>query len=139
MPLRPLLRLCAPLLLGLLLAAASAAQPGSSPAAVVAEVEAAYERFDYEAAEAPARQALANHEAFTPGQLVRLHTLLGLLLYARGEGLEAATQFRAALTLAPSLTLDPLLVSPATIAFFEETRGTFLQEQETGGESPGGG
>jgi hypothetical protein len=126
------------MLLGLLLSGAAAqAQPVTDPAAVVAEVEAAYERLDYETAEALAREALAHHEAFTPGQLVRLHTLLGLILYARGEELEAAAQFRAALTLDPTLTLDPLLVSPATIAFFEQTKAAFLQEQAAGDE-PGG-
>ena len=136
LPLRPGL----PLLLGLLLGTAAAqpvTDPVADPAAAVAAVEAAYERLDYETAEALAREALAHYEAFTPDQLVRLHTLLGLILYARGEALEAAVQFRAALTLDPTLTLDPLLVSPATIAFFEETKGAFLREQSSGAEPPG--
>ncbi|HLT48767.1 MAG TPA: hypothetical protein VK002_16145 [Rubricoccaceae bacterium] len=134
------LRLGTPLLIGLLLAGTAAAQPSpdTDPDGVVAAVEAAYEQLDYETAEALAREALTHYEAFTPDQLVRLHTLLGLILYARGEELEAAAQFRAALTLDPTLTLDPLLVSPTTIAFFERTKEAFLQEQSAGG-SPGGG
>jgi hypothetical protein len=133
-------RLGTALLLGLLLAGAAAAQPAlpvADPAAAVAEVEAAYERLDYETAEALAREALTHYEAFSPGQLVRLHTLLGLILYARGEALEAAVEFRAALTLDPTLTLDPLLVSPATIAFFEQTKEAFLREQAEGAEPDG--
>jgi hypothetical protein len=139
MRLCPPLRLGTPLLIGLLLVGAAGArsQPVTDPAAAVAEVEAAYERLDYETAERLARAALEHHEAFTPGQLVRLHTLLGIILDARGEELEAAAQFRAALTLDPTLTLDPLLVSPATIAFFEQTKARFLQEQAAG-EEPGG-
>lgn len=125
------------LLLGLLLIGAAAAQPVPDPAGLVAEVEAAYERLEYDTAETLARGALTHYEVFSPDQLVRLHTLLGLLLYARGEALEAAAQFRAALTLDPTLTLDPLLVSPATIGFFEETKAAFLQEQ-AGGAEPGG-
>src|SRR5690606_2397346 len=139
-PMRLPLRLGTPLLIGLLLAGTAAAQPSpdTDPDGVVAAVEAAYEQLDYETAEALAREALTHYEAFTPDQLVRLHTLLGLILYARGEELEAAAQFRAALTLDPTLTLDPLLVSPTTIAFFERTKEAFLQEQSAGG-SPGGG
>ena len=115
-------------------AVAQSADPGAS----VAEAEAAYERLDYAAAERLARAALADFDTYAPGELVRLHTLLGLLLYARGDELDAATEFRAALTLDPSLTLDPLLVSPATIGFFEETKVAFRQEQAAG-TAPGGG
>ena len=132
MPLPAPLRLAAPLLVGLLLAGPAPAQPASDPDGVVAEVEAAYERLDYDAAEALAREALADFEAYAPDQLVRLHTLLGLIAYARGESLAASAQFRAALTLDRTLTLDPLLVSPATIGFFEETKATFLREQASG-------
>ena len=114
--------------LGLLLVLA--AGPGAAqPAGVVEAVEAAYERLDYVAAEDLARAALGDYEAHPPDALVRLHTLLGLILYARGDALEAATQFRAALTLDPSLVLDPLLVSPATIDFFEDIRVSVQREQ----------
>jgi tetratricopeptide (TPR) repeat protein len=119
-------------LLGLALSLAAvpaAAQPGPDPAAAVSAVEAAYEALDYAQAEALARQALARSEAFTRAQLVRLHTTLGLLLFARNDALGASEQFRAALSLDQALTLDPVLVSPVTLAFFDETKGAFLRER----------
>ncbi len=105
------------------------AQPGPDAAGAVSGVETAYEALEYAQAEALARQALARPEAFTGAQLVRLHTALGLILYARNDALGAAEQFRAALSLEPGLTLDPVLVSPVTLAFFEETKSTFLRER----------
>ncbi len=125
---RSLLALLALLVL-LALPPGARAQPAPDPAGVVAQVEAAYEALDYAQAEALARQALARPEAFSRAQLVRLHTTLGLLLYAQNDLLAAAEQFRAALSLDPRLTLDPVLVSPVTVAFFESTKEAFQREQ----------
>jgi hypothetical protein len=111
------------------------AQPGPDPSSAVAAVEASYEALDYSQAEALARQALSRPQAFTGAQLVRLHTTLALLLYARNDALGSAEQFRAALSLDPNLTLDPVLVSPVTLAFFEETRSAFVRER-AGSSSP---
>ena len=116
-------------MLALLLVAPAAAQTGPDPATTVATVEAAYEALDYAQAEALARAALARPEAFTRAQLVRLHTTLALLLYARNDALGAAQQFRAALSLDPALALDPVLVSPVTLAFFDELKATYLNER----------
>lgn len=113
----------------LLLPATLCAQPAADPATLVERVESAYENLAYDDAEALARNALARFEAFSPDQLIRLHTTLALILYARGEELEAAEQFRGALTLSPDLRLDPLLVSPVTLAFFEETKAAFVRER----------
>jgi hypothetical protein len=110
-------------------ATVAAAQPAPDRAALLSQVDAAYAALDYGGAEALARRALAAPEGFTPDQLVRLHTTLGLLLFTRNEPLEAAEQFRAALSLDRSLSLDPVLVSPVTLAFFEETKATFLRER----------
>src|SRR5690606_16471196 len=107
--------------LALLAAAAQAqptAQPTPGPAEVLARIEAAYAGFEYAEAETLAWEALDEYEGFAPDQLVRIHTTLALILYARGDEREAGDQFRAALSLAPDLTLDPLLVSPTALAFF---------------------
>lgn len=124
------------LLLSVFGSSAALAQPGADPGSVVEQVEAAYENLEYDEAEAQARRALARFEVFTPDQLVRLHTTLGLILYARRDELEASEQFRAALSLDPELTLDPLLVSPVTLAFFEDTRATLLRENDTAAQEP---
>lgn len=98
------------------------AQPGADSGIQLERIEAAYAGLEYAEAEALARTALSRFEAFSPDQLVRIHTTLALILYARGEEREAGDQFRAALSLNPELVLDPLLVSPVTLAFFEELK-----------------
>lgn len=90
--------------------------------AVVEAVRAALQQFAYAEAEQRARAALAEPDRFSPDQLTTLHALLGQVAYAQGEELEARQQFGAALSLNPRLELDPLLVSPKIIAFFEEVK-----------------
>jgi hypothetical protein len=85
-------------------------------------MEEAISEFDYETAEVRARAALARFEELAPDRLVTVHATLGTLLYARGEAVEARRQFAAALSLDPTLELDPVLVSPPTIEFFETVR-----------------
>ncbi len=109
------------LLFSLLLAAPSLAQSGD-PSGLMAAMRDAYERLDYDTAERRAREALTAYDAFSADQLVEVHTTLGLILHARNEPLEARAQFAAALSLDPSLELDPLLVSPKTMDFFEEIK-----------------
>lgn len=98
-----------------------AAQP-VDPADLVRAMRDAVARLDDATAEARAREALARYEALTPDQLVEVHSTLGILLHARNEAIEARRQFEAALSLRPDLTLDPLLVSPKTVDFFDEIR-----------------
>lgn len=102
------------------------------PAARIAEIREAYQRLDYEAAEAGARAVLADHQHFTPDQLTTAHTLLGLIAYARNEPQAARQEFEAALQLTPDLQLDPLLVSPKILAFFEEVRAEMRQAEPSG-------
>lgn len=111
---------CAFLLLALALAGSPAA---AQPADAVGDVRAAYQRLDYDEA---ARQALAAIEAggLHRDQLVELHTILALVAYSRDDLDEARRQFGLALDLDPGLVLDPLLVSPKIVAFFDEVRQT---------------
>lgn len=96
----------------------------SDPADLVRAVREARDRLDYETAEARAREVLDRYDAFSADQLVEVHTVLAIVLHARGEDAEARSQFRAALSLDPGLTLDPVLVSPKTLALFEEVRAS---------------
>lgn len=125
------------LLLGMLvlLLGAEAARAQPDPAGLLAAMRDAYGRLDYDTAEQRAREALALHERLSADHLVETHVTLGLILYARNEPIEAREQFEAALSLAPNLRLDPLLVSPKTIAFFEEIRGD-VEQSGTGARSP---
>lgn len=116
-----LLRRAAVLLVGwVLLAGAPAAQ--TDAAGLLRAMQDAYARFDYETAEQRAREALDAYDAFSPDQLVQVHTTLGLILHASNEPLEAEEHFAAALSLDPTLSLDPVLVSPKTLEFFDEVR-----------------
>ena len=109
-------------ILGVLLAAAAAAQPG--PADLIVAMEDAVARLDYGTAEDRAREALARFDALSPDQLVTVHSTLGILLHAQDEPVEARRHFEAALSIDPSLRLDPVLVSPKTVEFFDGVRST---------------
>lgn len=123
-----LLSLCGLLFLG------RPALAQSDPADLLGAMRDAYERLDYSTATRRAREALASYDAFTADQLVELHTTLALILYSRSEPLEARDQFEAALSLNPSLTLDPLLVSPKTLEFFDEIRSAMSESRVIGRE-----
>ena len=97
------------------------AQP-ASPEAQRDSLRAAYERFEYDRAEAFARAILGRYAEHPPGTIVEAHTTLGILLFARGADVEARQQFADALALDPTLRLDPLLVSPKTVEAFEAVR-----------------
>lgn len=101
------------------------AQPTLSPDELLRAMSTAVERADFDVAESRAREALLRIDQLTPGQIVRVHTTLGILLHTRNEPVEAQSQFEAALSLNPSLRLDPILVSPKTIEFFDEVRAGF--------------
>ena len=102
------------------------AQP-VDPADLVRAVREATARLDYATAEARAREVLARYEAFSPDQLVEVHTTLGVVLHARNDDVEARRQFEAALSLDPTHTLDPVLVSPKTVGLFETIRAELAQ------------
>lgn len=111
------------ILLALLLAPIAVAQevePGT-----LAEIEAAYRQFEYERAEELARQALRNYGRFTVGELAEIHTMLGLMAYNRGQQEEARRQFLSALQLVPGMDLDPALVPPKIVSYFENLRAEF--------------
>ena len=90
-----------------------------SPERMLEEVRTAYQQFDYAEAEVRALRALEAFTRFSPVQLVELNTLLARVKYAQNEPAEARRYFIAALSLDPDLVLDPVLVSPKILTFFE--------------------
>lgn len=119
------------LLVALLMASAAAAQPITSPGELLRAMDDAVIRADYDVAEARAREAIGRYEELSPDQLVKAHSTLGVLLHTRSAPVEARSQFEAALAIDPALTLDPVLVSPDTRAFFETVREDFEVEAVT--------
>ena len=122
-------------LIGGLGAAPAVAQQGD-PSGLIEAMRDAYERLEYGTAERRAREALAGFDAFSADQLVEVHTTLALILFARNEPLEARTQFEAALSLDPRLTLDPLFVSPKTLEFFDEVKAGLAQDDGAAAREP---
>ncbi|MEX0747105.1 MAG: DUF5683 domain-containing protein [Rhodothermales bacterium] len=115
------------LLLTLLLSASANAQPVRSE--VLEEIQQAYRDLDYDTADRKAREALDQYGDFTVGQLTDLHTILGLIAYNRSDFLEARRQFISAIQLTPDLELDPLLVPPKILTYFDSVK----DELQTGG------
>ena len=99
-----------------------AAPAASAQSDLVRAVREATARLDYASAEARAREALARVEMLSPDEAVEVHAALGVVLHARGAEVEAREQFRAALSIDPTLTLDPVLVSPRTIELLDTLR-----------------
>lgn len=86
------------------------------------EIEAAYRQIEYERAERLAREALENYAQFTVAELANVHSILALIAYNRGQQEEARRQFLSALQLAPSMELDPALVPPKIVTYFEDLK-----------------
>lgn len=107
-----------------------------TPQTRIAEIQAAYQQLDYKTAKEKALAALADYEAFTPAQLTEIHTLLALVYFSENEPEAARLQFEAALSLTPSLTLDPLLVSPKIRDFFAQVKEGWGQRQPAADERP---
>lgn len=90
----------------------------------------AYQNLNYAEAEQHARAALAAYETFSLGQISEVHVILGLITYARNDLESARKHFEVALRLNPSLEMDPLLVSPKILAFFDEIKAGLLVEEQ---------
>ena len=89
----------------------------------------AYQQLDYATAADSARAALDAFEAYSRDELAQIHTILGLIEYSQNQPQDARDQFTAALSLNPNLTLDPLMVSPKILTFFEEVQAEFSRLQ----------
>lgn len=116
--------------------AAPACGQGQVPQAQQVEaIWEAYKQLDYEQVESKAHAALASFEGFNTQQLTQIHAVLGLVKFAQNDSEAARQQFEAALSLTPALRLDPRLVSPKVITFFERVRQE-LQKEEAVSEEP---
>ena len=111
-------------LLALLFAVTSVTSASAQPSqsAIIEEIRRAYIDLDYDGAERRARAALENLGEFTVDQLADIHSFVGLIAYNRSDFEEARRQFISALQLAPTMELDPLLVPPKILTYFEDLR-----------------
>lgn len=120
-------RLSAAIIPILLLSLQSGVSRAQSPQeALVTEIRRAYENLNYREAEIKAREALKAYQRFTAAQLTEIHKILGLIYFTENDLEQAGEHFESALSLTPSLTLDPVYVSPKILEFFN----TVKQESE---------
>jgi hypothetical protein len=96
----------------------------------------AYRQLDFATARQRAEAAIEQYETYSLDELVQVYTVLGLIAFAEDRLPEARRQFTAALSLNPALTLDPLLVSPKILRFFEEVRAEWRQARREGTLEP---
>lgn len=89
---------------------------------VVDRVRALYQDLRYDEAEQRATQAIDQADVYDVDELAELHALLALIHYVQQNESRARAEFLTALSLKPDLTLDPILVPPRAITFFDTLR-----------------
>ena len=91
-----------------------------------------YRNLQYDEAADLARQAIDRAEVYDADELAEIHLLLSLIHFVRQEPDEARDEFMLAMSLAPNLTLDPVLFPPRAMAFFDEIRQSIVDPSEGG-------
>jgi hypothetical protein len=121
------LRTLCPLLLALLLALPLAAHAQPDGGAELAAIRSAFEYGKY--AEVLERAvARIDRGRLDEPSLVELHRLAGLAAFNLGRREDSARHLRALLRLEPDYGLDPFVVPPPAIAFFEQLRSELRSE-----------
>ena len=93
------------------------------------EIRSAYNQLNYAEAEIKAQAALKEYRRFTLTQLTEIHQILALIYFSQNKVEDAREHFEDALSLTPSLEMDPVLVSPKIVDFFEEIKQSQATKQ----------
>src|SRR5690625_2830305 len=111
------------LIFAILLLSGLAAEVAQAQDESVAEaVRELYRNLQYDEAAELARDAIDRGEVYDANELAEIHVLLSLIHFVRQEPDQARDEFLLATSLAPDLTLDPVLFPPRAMAFFDEIR-----------------
>lgn len=89
---------------------------------MIEDIKKAYDEINYTEAESKAKAALQNFERFQPAQLSEVHKYLGLIYFSQNKPDDARLHFESALSLNSELKLDPRLVSPKILEFFDQVK-----------------
>ncbi|NIR50890.1 tetratricopeptide repeat protein [candidate division KSB1 bacterium] len=92
------------------------------------EIRKAYQELNYAEAEIKATTALDQYQRFTPVHLTEIHKILGIIYYSQNKPEQARVHFQNALSLTPTLTLDPLYVSPKILDFFKKVKARHAED-----------
>lgn len=95
----------------------------------------AYQQLNYDRAEMYAGEILAAYDAYPLDVLTQVHTTLGIIKYTQNSQQEAREQFETALSLTPELSLDPALVSPKILSFFDTLKADLTTSSGAGGDT----
>ena len=110
------------LVLFILLAAGSPAQAQRPEADLLSDLRASFRALEYARVERLARSAIEHFDQYSPPGLAEVHRVLGLTYFYQGLTDQAREQFEAALSLDAAAELDPLMVPPQAVSFYEELR-----------------
>lgn len=95
------------------------------------EIQRAYTELHFTEAEIKATSALKEYQRFTQEQLTEIHKILALVYYSQNKEPKARQEFELALSLDPTLELDPLLVSPKILDYYEQLKTAWVRRQQS--------
>src|SRR5690625_7305171 len=111
------------LIFAILLLSGLAAEVAQAQDESVAEaVRELYRNLQYDEAAELARDAIDRGEVYDADELAEIHVLLSLLHFVRQEPDQARDELLLATSLAPGLTLDPVLLPRRAVPFCHEIR-----------------
>ena len=99
-------------------------------------IKEAYAQFEFTKVITLADQALTTDPTPSEEDRVQIYTYLAYAYIELGENDKAKENFEEALTLDPTLTLDPVFVSPKIIAIFSEVKASVEASKEEIEEEP---
>ncbi|GAB4327978.1 MAG: hypothetical protein Kow0037_01950 [Calditrichia bacterium] len=95
---------------------------------LVLELEKAYRQFDYQKCNQIINTALSGIEKFTTDDKITIYEIAGLVAYNNDNLAVAENHFWNLLEIDPTFEMDPLIVSPKHITFFNKVKIEYLAE-----------
>ena len=123
-----MLKLARLVLLLLILAGFLCPPAKAQDSGIVERVRTLYQDLRYDEGEERALQAIDQADVYDVNELAELHAILALIHYVEQNEDRARQEFLTALALKPDLELDPILVPPRAITFFDELRAEVLRD-----------
>jgi len=101
---------------------------GQESVTSLAQIITSFERLNYSETLELTSLALEKYQAYTPEELVTIYKYRAFASYYLGDEQLSELSFKSALSINPQLELDPVVVSPKIIKFFNQTAENFHVE-----------
>lgn len=98
---------------------------GQDSVTSLAQIITSFERLNYKETLDLTSRALDNYQAYTPEELVTIHKYRAFASYYLGDEQQSELSFKSALSINPQLELDPVVISPKIINFFNQIAESF--------------